>query len=142
MRRDFNIFCSVSLISLALILTPIVGAESSTIENLKSRAEVFLETIRQEEWDTLVSYTVVGAGAMDRIMRTRLKISSDENSDIAKAKVGKWFRQLYGVVKPGAIRAVNIDQNDPSIALIEYRHGDLDAFKMRQIEGEWYYTLD
>lgn len=84
--------CSVCLISLSIFLTPTVHAEPLISKDVQSRAEMFLETIRQQEWNKLVNYTVVGAGSMDQKMRTRLEIPPNADSVIIKAKIGNWFR--------------------------------------------------
>ena len=121
---------------------PEVQAQSSAIKAVKLRAEAFLETIRQQKWGELTEYTVIEAGRDDESMRSRLGIHLDADRATIEKNVEIWFRKIYGSILPGPIISLTIDSNDRTKALIQYRHGDLDAFEMHQIDGEWYYYLD
>ena len=117
--------------------------QNNNTERIKQRAESLLQTIREERWDELYKFVVVFTGKNDSQTRQRMKISENADENEIKQKIGDWFKSLYGKTKPGEIiRPVRIDPKDKTLAYIGYKHGDLDAFAMRLIDGEWYYTQD
>ena len=69
-------------------------------------------------------------------------IPKGASSEAVSQKVGEWFKQFYGTVKPGRVLEVRMDTRDNGLALVEYVHEDKDGFYMRRVDGEWYYTLD
>ena len=69
-------------------------------------------------------------------------IGRDVSTGEAKPKVEAWFRKLYGTVRPGLLRSVTVDPAEPTRARVSYRHGDLDAFTMRFVNGDWFYVVE
>lgn len=112
-------------------------------EKVYKRAEIFLQTIREGKWDEIYKFVVVVTGKKDAYTKSRMNISEEDNEKEIQKKVGDFFQNVYGTLKPEEIIApVRFNPNDETLASITYMHGDKDGFHMRKVDGEWYYTLD
>ena len=114
-------------------------ASAEVAAQIRNRADGLLSAIRSRQWTKCVSFVAV---TKDTETLRRMGLSKDASSDLIEEKVASWFKGLYDVVQPGGVSAVRIRKDDENLALIEYKHEDLDGFYMRRIDGEWYYTLD
>jgi len=118
------------------------GAEQEASARVQKRAEALLEVLRAGQWDKAAPLVITAAGKHDRETRRRLGIPGGATAEAVGEKVGGWFRGVYGRVRPGRVLSVRILGPDREYALVHYKHGDRDAFRMRLVDGEWYYTLD
>ena len=122
---------------------PVLSAsEGDSVAVIRKRAEAFLEVVRSEEWNKLAPFVIVSTGKGDAMTRQRMGIPENATPQIVGEKVSDWFRHLYSTIKPGQVISVRIDKQDKNLALVGYRHEDLDGFHMRFVDGEWYYTLE
>ncbi|MEQ8691350.1 MAG: hypothetical protein RIC89_11010 [Pseudomonadales bacterium] len=71
-----------------------------------------------------------------------MDISADATSEARLRLIANWLETLYRRVKPGEIYTIEIDPDDPDLALVTYVAGDFDTFHMRLTDGKWMYTLD
>lgn len=111
--------------------------EAPAPEGLQSRAEQLLAVLRSGDWGTAARFVY-----LDGNTRARMGIASGAGMEEAIPQIEAWFRALYGTVRPGAVRSVRIDPIDPTRAIVSYRAGDLDAFVMRLVNGDWFYVLE
>jgi hypothetical protein len=110
--------------------------------HVEKRAEALLEILRAGQWDKATPLVITATGAHDQETRRRLDIPEGATSEVIGEKVAAWFRGMYRRVRPGPVSSVDILGPDQDFALVQYRHEDLDAFSMRLVDGEWYYTLE
>ncbi len=114
-----------------------VKAEDPKVVSVRGRAEALLTALRQRDWGKAASFVL-----LDDDTRLRMGIPQGADPRTVQAQAAAWFEGLYGTVTPGFVRDVVILDQDPNVARVTYRHGDLDAFIMRQVDGEWFYTLN
>jgi hypothetical protein len=135
------LICVVGLfcIGVLAIVTSAAGQEDPTAP-IRMRAEALIEVLRSEQWSKVAPFVIVSTGKAAVETRRRMGIPQDASPDVVREKVGQWFKQIYGSVKPG--RIVDIRLRGTDLAQISYRHDDIDAFHMRLVDGDWYYTLD
>ena len=131
--------------TLALIVALLLGGacdrvpreESHALEGAQSRAEELVVALRKADWSMAARFVY-----LDGNTRARLGIAGGVGVEEAVPKVEAWFRTLYGTVRPGSVHSVRIDPNEPTRATVSYRHGDLDAFTMRFVDGDWFYLVE
>ena len=111
--------------------------EDPKVDRARARAEALLSAVRQRDWSKAASFVL-----LDDDTRRRMGIPQNADSRTVQDRVGAWFERLYGTVAPGGVHNVVISNQDPNVARVTYRHGDLDAFIMRLVDGEWFYTLN
>jgi hypothetical protein len=110
---------------------------------VRDRAEAFLKVLREKQWDKAAPFVIVSTGKHDAETRRRMGIAPDAKPEEVNAKVAAWFKALYEKgAKVGEVQAVKLDAKDNGFALVTYIHEDLDGFNMRQVGGQWYYTLE
>jgi len=114
-----------------------VNVEDSKVVSARARAEALLSAVRQRDWAKAGAFVL-----LDDNTRRRMGIPQNADSRTVQNQAGAWFERLYGTVVPGAVHNVVISNQDPNVARVTYRHGDLDAFVMRLVDGEWFYTLN
>jgi hypothetical protein len=107
---------------------------------IRERAEALLEILRTNQWEKVAPFVIVSTGRDDTATRRRMEIPTDANPEVVQEQVSRWFKQLYGSVKPGGI--INVQLKGTDDAFIIYRHDDIDGFYMHRVGGEWYYMLD
>ncbi len=113
------------------------SAENDAEKSVLAQATQLLDILRAEKWDDAVAFV-----SLDKVTKSRLEIPENAPRDIIHARVRLWFTALYGSVKPGLVHSVRMHPNDPRLALVSYKHDDLDGFNMRLVGGRWLYTLD
>jgi hypothetical protein len=123
-----------------LAMAAVAHGQEDPTAPIRMRAEALLEILRADQWGKVAPFVIVSTGKGDTETRRRMGIPHDASPDVVREKVGQWFKQIYGSVKPGRIVDIRLQGND--LAQISYRHDDIDAFHMRLIDGKWYYTLD
>ena len=111
--------------------------EAHPATGAQSRAEELLVALKRADWSMAARFVY-----LDGNTRARMGIASGVGSVEAGPKIEAWFRTLYGTVRPGSVHSVTIDPSDPTRARVSYRHGDLDAFTMRFVNGDWFYVVD
>jgi hypothetical protein len=111
--------------------------EDPKVVSVRGRAEALLTALRQRDWGKAASFVL-----LDDDTRRRMGIPHGADPRTVQDQAAAWFERLYGTVAPGGVRSVVISEQDPNIARVTYRHGDLDAFIMRRVNGEWFYTLN
>lgn len=111
--------------------------EGKTEKVVRAEASAFLDVLRAGKWDDAVPFV-----SLDDVTRSRMGIPKDANNELIRSKVKAWFQSLYGKTKPGPVHSIRVDPNDPGLALVSYRHGDIDGFNMRFVGSRWLYTLD
>jgi hypothetical protein len=109
---------------------------------IRQRADSLLDALRSAQWDRAAQFVIVVTGKKDAVTRGRMGISRDATAEAVAKAVGDWFKQLYGTVRPGRVVSVHLNPRDGNLALVTYKHDDLDGFYMRRVDGGWYYTLD
>jgi len=114
-----------------------VQAEDPKIVSIRGRAEELLSALRQKDWGKASSFVL-----LDDQTRQQIGIPQAADPQTAQGQAAAWFERLYGTVAPGSVQSVVISVQDPSVARVTYRHDDLDAFAMRLVDGEWFYTLN
>ncbi len=139
MRNLYKIF---SLTFIEIICFGIISYGNSADDKINKRAEEFLSAIRTENWEACTSYIIVITEKHDKYTRMRMGISENADQEEIKEKIISFFKGLYEKVKPGKIMSIKINPKDKKLVLISYRHGDLDGFYMREVDDEWYYTID
>jgi len=102
---------------------------------IQKRAEELLAVLRAGKWSEARAFVI-----LDNATRRRMEIPKGADERLIEGNVSAWFQKLYGTVKPGTVQAVRLDEKDPNFAMVSYRHGDLDGFEMRKVNGVWYYT--
>jgi hypothetical protein len=117
-------------------------ANGSSYENdadkaVRARATQLLDILRAEKWDEAVAFV-----SLDKVTKTRMAIPEGATREVIREKVRSWFAALYGSVKPGLVHSVHFHPRDSGLALVSYKHDDLDGFNMRLVSGRWLYTLD
>ena len=130
----------IRVLSVAGLLFSFGGVEASEHKKfaaVRTRAETLLQLLRAEQWEDAADLVLT-----DEVTQQRLGIPEGASPDTRTEKIAGWFEGIYGSVKPGPVFSVRLDPKDPNLALVSYRHGDLDGFNMRLVEGEWLYTLD
>jgi hypothetical protein len=133
----------VTLLGLLVAGTAVrADAPPDPTAQIRLRAESFVETLRSEQWTKAASFVIVSTGKKDAQTRRRMGIASDANPEAIAQSAGDWLKRLYGSVKPGRVISVRLHPQDPNLALVTYKHDDIDGFYLRQVDGEWYYTLD
>lgn len=139
MKRDGR----VVLLALVMIWAPVLASVAADAEAaVRMRAQELLRTLQQRKWTEAVRFVIVVTGKHDATTRTRMGIPHGATREVIDQRVAEWFQQLYDVVQPGTTVSVRFDSRDKTLAQVTYRAGDLDAFYMRLVDGEWYYTLD
>lgn len=113
------------------------GQEAQSEEVIRAEASAFLDILRAGKWDDAVPLV-----SLDDVTRSRMGIPENAADELIKSKVQEWFQTLYEKIRPGSVHSVRIDPNDPDLALISYRHGDIDGFNMRFVGNRWLYTLE
>lgn len=103
----------------------------------RARAEALLSTVRQRDWGKAASFVL-----LDDDTRRQMGIPQNADSRTAQDQAGAWFERMYGTVIPGDVHDVEISTQDPNVARVSYFHEDLDGFRMRLVDGEWFYTLN
>jgi hypothetical protein len=111
--------------------------ESRIAEGVEPRAAQLLAALRNADWTSAARFVY-----LDTNTRDRMGIGRDVSTEEAKPKVEAWFTKLYGTVRPGLLRSVTVDPAEPTRATVSYRHGDLDAFTMRFVNGDWFYVVE
>jgi len=132
-------------LAVALILVVLLGGacdgllrrEAQPREDARSRAEELLAALRSGDWGMAARFVY-----LDEYTRARMGIASDTTGEEPMPKIEAWFRTIYGSVRPGSVHAVTIDPSEPTRARVSYRHGDLDAFSMRFVNGDWFYVVE
>lgn len=130
-------------VSVLLTVVPFIApscvqhSQSQELAALRARAEALLQVLRDGRWNEAAEFV-----STDKITHQQIGIPDGASPEARRAKIARWFERIYGSVKPGSVHSVRIDPRDPSLALVSYRAGDLDAFNMRLADGEWLYTLD
>ena len=102
---------------------------------VRTRAAQLLDELRAGRWIEAAEFVTA-----DKVTRERMGIPEGADPHETREEIAVWFRTLYESVPPGVVHSVEIS-SDPTFALVTYRAGDLDAFYMRLVDGEWYYTL-
>ena len=123
-----------------VLLALACGSEGDALSSARLQAETFLETLRDNRWEEAADFVLLNDAA-----RNRFGFSANASDAEVAAEVSKLFRQLYEAIDPGPIRALRVDPQgtgDTDLVLVEYRHGDLDAFHMRRIDGRWFYSFE
>ena len=131
--------------ALALIVALLLGGacdrvpreESHAPEGAQSRAEEFVAALRKADWSMAARFVY-----LDGNTRARMGIASGVGVEEAEPEIEAWFETLYGTVRPGSVHTVTLDPSEPTRARVSYRHGDLDAFTMRFVNGEWFYVVE
>lgn len=113
------------------------SSESPELTAARARADHLLQRLRAEQWTEAAGFVSV-----DLIAQQRMEIPEGASPEAQTQRVANWFEEIYGNVKPGSIHSIELDPVDPQLVLVTYRAGDLDAFNMRLIDGEWMYILD
>ena len=137
-NRTLPEFCLA--LSVAILLFSFACRGASGQEELvavRGRADAFLASLREGRWKEAAEFVL-----LDEVTQERMEISKDTEPEVRSGIIAKWLQRLYGRVKPGSVHSVRLDPKDKNLALIMYRHGDLDGFHMRFANGNWYYTLD
>jgi hypothetical protein len=106
-------------------------------ERAESRAGALVDALRRGDWSSTVRFVY-----LDTNTRARMEIATDAGVEDAAPKIEAWFRKIYGTVRPRSVRSVTIDRSNPTRALVEYWHDDLDAFRMHFVNGDWFYVLE
>ncbi len=136
---------SLAALYLCLLVSPAEPQrEHNTAERARARAEALLDLLREGRWNDAARFCVAVTGQHDRTTRKRLGIPDDADGSVVLAKAAEWFKGLYDEKnsRPRGVQSVRIDPNDQTLAHVNYRSWDLDAFSLRLVDGEWYYTLD
>lgn len=113
-----------------------LGTEGAAPEGPRARAEQLLTALRTGDWGAAARFV-----HLDGNTRARMGIASRATTEEARPRIEAWFKALYETVRPGPVHSVRIDPSDPTQAIVSYRAGDLDAFIMRFVDGEWFYVL-
>ncbi len=142
MIKTVLIFASVIILSYSAIAQNASAQENQAEKAARERAEQLLETVRSERWLDVYDFVVIKTGKNDKETRERMGITGSDSLETVKQKVGQFFKNLYGQLKPGKIKAAKLNDNDKTRVLISYRHEDLDGFYLKLVDGEWYYTLE
>lgn len=145
MKRKSHLFAIFVTVVVGSLSLSCVAQEKSETEadSVYDRAETLLQTIRDKKWDEIINFVVVKTAKKDKATKTRMNISDKDSEEEIAKKTGDFFKQVYGVDKPGKImRPIRFNKKDPTLATVTYRHGDIDNFNMRNVAGEWFYTLD
>ena len=128
--------------TLALIAALLLGGvcdgreEATAPEGAQLRAQELVAALRRADWSMAARFVY-----LDGNTRARMGIASGAGVDEARPKIEAWFRTLYGTMRPGPVHSVRIDPSEPTRATVSYRHGDLDAFAMRFVNGDWFYVV-
>lgn len=128
-----------ALLVAVLLLSTACIQESETSDQIavQTRAARLLDELRAERWSEAAEFVFA-----DKVTRERMEIPEAAGRDETREEIARWFEALYGKVPPGVVHSVEVSAQDPTFALVTYRAGDLDAFTMRFVDGEWYYTLE
>ncbi len=100
----------------------------------------FLDALRERDW----------SGAADRVLlnesaRTQFGLPASADAEIIVSRITSLFRTMYESNPPGGISSVRRDPagtGDRDLVMVSYRHGDLDGFYMRRVEGRWFYAFE
>jgi len=104
---------------------------------VRARAETLLQLLRAKQWGDAADFVLI-----DEVARRRFGISGGADPEASREEAARFFEGMYGSLWPGSVRSVRIDPKDPELALVAYRCGDLDAFRMRLADGEWSYSFE
>jgi hypothetical protein len=128
----------VLLLAVALGLAASCRSASSGIEGrVRADADALLEVLRAGRWEEAVPLV-----SLDDVTRERMEIPAGASEAVIQSRVEAWFRTLYENLKPGAVQGIRFEPGDSTVALVTYRHGDLDGFRMRFAGGRWLYSVD
>lgn len=114
-------------------------------DSVKKSAEEFLSAIRDQDWEKVVSLTVVSTDQADPETLKRMSLSADTPHDEVVRCVREFFVRVYGSspARIGHVQNVNFPvKMDDTYALVSYKNGDLDGFNMCRVGDRWYYTLE
>src|SRR6266540_5760860 len=75
----------------------------------RPRAEELVATLAKGDWTTAARFVYLDANT-----RTRMGIARGAGIREARPKIETWFKQLYGVVRPGRVVSVKIDPTNPA----------------------------
>ena len=110
---------------------------------VRARAEILLQLLRAEQWEDAADLVLV-----EETTRRRLGIAEGASPEVTRQEVAKLYEGMYGSRgqssphRPGHVRSVRIDPEDPDLAHVSYRYWDLDGFQMRLAEGQWFYSFE
>jgi hypothetical protein len=116
--------------------------EQQASARVQKRAEALLKVLRAKQWSKAAPLVVTAAGKHDQDTRRRLDIPKEAAAEVIREKVAAWFQHMYESVPPGEVSSVKILGPDEDYATVYYLHEDLDAFSMRLVDDQWYYTLE
>lgn len=137
--------CRVAFQTSALVVAVLLGGacdrlprkEAQPPEGAQSRAEELLVALRKADWNAAAHFV-----HLDGNTRARMGIAAGAAREEAVQQIEAWFRTIYGSVRPGSVHSVRIDPSESTRAWVSYRAGDLDAFTMRFVNGEWFYVVE
>src|SRR5687767_10728928 len=110
------------------------ATEQEPSDRLQKRAEALLEVLRAGQWGKAAPMVITATGKHDQETRRRLDIPKEATAEVIGDKVGAWFQGMYGKVRPGRVKSVQILGPEQDFALVLYRHEDLDGFSMRLVD--------
>jgi len=114
--------------------------EEERTETARSQASELLETLRAGEWAQATNFVL-----LDDAARTRFDLPQGVDRSSLAQPVEELFRNLYENIPPGSVVSVRLDPyqtDDMDLVQVSYRHGDLDAFYMRLVDGRWLYSFE
>lgn len=129
-------FC---LTPLLLCLCNLSAADETEASAVRARASQFISFLQAKDWEKAAEMVLPNDAAFRRF---NINKNSPDASQKLQQNIRECFRLMYGTVKPGAIASIHINPDDPKSALVSYHHDDLDAFRMRFENSDWYYSFD
>lgn len=140
-RRLTRTLCTVAL----LISPPLLACTGAPTDDEKtdlarSQAEQLLESLRRHQWAEATDLVLLNDAA-----RSRFGLPADIDARVIAERVEELFRRLYERNPPGPILSIRIDPRDTgdeSLAIVSYRHGDIDGFHMRLVDDRWLYSFE
>ena len=127
------------LLTLILLLTS--ACESDKPEDqyaqVRIRAEALIQALQNEQWLAAADYVL-----MNQKTEERIEMFMCEDKSKPKQCLADFFQTLYSTLKPGEIYDINQLDSDEDLVLVTYRHGDIDGFRMRNVNGQWWYVFN
>ena len=114
--------------------------DEERIAAARSQAMELLAILRAGEWAKATDFVL-----LDEAARIRFDLPKDIDRPSIARRVEELFRDLYEEPPPGSVSSVRLDPyqtGDVNLVQVTYRHGDLDAFLMRLIDGRWMYSFE
>jgi hypothetical protein len=135
--------CAPILVLVMALISTVCTAgivQDERISSARTQADVFLETLREGDWDKAADCVLMNDAAW-----SRFGLREDADTSELAEHIQELLKSLYQDLAPGPIVAVRLDHfgtGDRELVIVEYRHGDLDGFFMRLVDDRWLYSFE